>query len=223
MINGTIGHLDVSSGVYTRSVLAALSAELGDELVGMYLYGSSMLGDFVPGRSDIDVFAVCKESLAEQRARRIAQALVAVPRPVQVKGLDVNLVTLAEVAALTGLSVAEVIARHLAAEYRVGWLGFAPGFGYLTGLDPLLAAVPGSTHGYDTVEVGRQGVPGHRRGADVLNTIPAQEMKIAGLVNEPDDLQPTHGVGSAPDSAWGCISPRTASAADRAATAAARQ
>jgi KipI family sensor histidine kinase inhibitor len=48
---------------------------------------------------------------------------------------------LAEVAALTGLTIAEVIARHQAAEYRVGWLGFAPGFAYLTGLDPVLAAV----------------------------------------------------------------------------------
>ena len=48
---------------------------------------------------------------------------------------------LAEVAALTGLSVADVIARHSAASYRVGWLGFSPGFGYLTGLDPALAAV----------------------------------------------------------------------------------
>jgi KipI family sensor histidine kinase inhibitor len=45
---------------------------------------------------------------------------------------------LASVAALTGLAEAEVIARHQAAEYRVGWLGFAPGFGYLTGLDPAL-------------------------------------------------------------------------------------
>ena len=46
---------------------------------------------------------------------------------------------LAEVAALTGLDEADVISRHQAAEYRVGWLGFAPGFGYLTGLDPALA------------------------------------------------------------------------------------
>ena len=46
---------------------------------------------------------------------------------------------LADVAALTGLTGAEVIARHQAAEYQVGWLGFAPGFGYLTGLDPALA------------------------------------------------------------------------------------
>jgi KipI family sensor histidine kinase inhibitor len=49
---------------------------------------------------------------------------------------------LADVGALTGLSVPDVIRRHQAAEYQVGWLGFAPGFAYLTGLDPLLAAVP---------------------------------------------------------------------------------
>jgi len=46
---------------------------------------------------------------------------------------------LADVAALTGLTVADVIALHEAAEYQVGWLGFSPGFGYLTGLDPRLA------------------------------------------------------------------------------------
>jgi KipI family sensor histidine kinase inhibitor len=46
---------------------------------------------------------------------------------------------LAEVARLTGLPPGEVIARHAAREYTVGWLGFSPGFGYLTGLDPALA------------------------------------------------------------------------------------
>jgi KipI family sensor histidine kinase inhibitor len=49
---------------------------------------------------------------------------------------------LADIAALTGLPVGDVIARHQAAEYRVGWLGFMPGFGYLTGLDPALSRVP---------------------------------------------------------------------------------
>jgi KipI family sensor histidine kinase inhibitor len=47
-----------------------------------------------------------------------------------------------QVAAVTGLTDVEVIARHAAISYRVGWLGFSPGFGYLTGLDPALAAVP---------------------------------------------------------------------------------
>jgi KipI family sensor histidine kinase inhibitor len=49
---------------------------------------------------------------------------------------------LADVARLTELTIDEVIARHAAAEYTVGWMGFSPGFGYLTGLDAVLAAVP---------------------------------------------------------------------------------
>ncbi len=49
---------------------------------------------------------------------------------------------LPDVAAFTGLSVPDVIDRHQAPGYEVGWLGFSPGFGYLTGLDPVLAAVP---------------------------------------------------------------------------------
>jgi KipI family sensor histidine kinase inhibitor len=45
---------------------------------------------------------------------------------------------LAEVAELAGLTEAEVIDRHAGSVYAVGWLGFSPGFGYLTGLDPAL-------------------------------------------------------------------------------------
>ena len=43
-------------------------------------------------------------------------------------------------AAQAGMSEAQVIARHSAATYRVAMLGFAPGFPYLLGLDPALAA-----------------------------------------------------------------------------------
>jgi KipI family sensor histidine kinase inhibitor len=53
--------------------------------------------------------------------------------PVRYDGPD-----LAEVAEETGLSPEQVIERHAGAEYLVGWLGFSPGFGYLTGLDPAL-------------------------------------------------------------------------------------
>jgi KipI family sensor histidine kinase inhibitor len=49
---------------------------------------------------------------------------------------------LEDVAARTGLSRTEVIARHARSRYQVRWLGFSPGFGYLTGLAPALAAVP---------------------------------------------------------------------------------
>ena len=45
---------------------------------------------------------------------------------------------LAEVASLTGLPEDEVVERHSAGRYTVAFCGFAPGFAYLAGLDPLL-------------------------------------------------------------------------------------
>jgi inhibitor of KinA len=44
-----------------------------------------------------------------------------------------------DVASHAGMTEAEVITRHTAADYRVAMLGFAPGFPYLLGLDPALA------------------------------------------------------------------------------------
>jgi KipI family sensor histidine kinase inhibitor len=40
--------------------------------------------------------------------------------------------------AQTGLTPEEIIQIHCAAAYKVGMMGFLPGFGYLTGLDPRL-------------------------------------------------------------------------------------
>lgn len=45
---------------------------------------------------------------------------------------------LAEVAALTGLSTAEVVAAHTGTTWRAAFTGFAPGFAYLAGGDPRL-------------------------------------------------------------------------------------
>ncbi len=72
----------------------------------------------------------------------IAQALASPDHAVPVRehvvkvrydGPDLN-----EVARGTGLRPDEVIARHTAATYVVAFLGFAPGFAYLRGLDPQL-------------------------------------------------------------------------------------
>jgi len=46
---------------------------------------------------------------------------------------------LAEVARLSGLRVEEVVNRHIASTWTVGFLGFSPGFAYLEGGDPALA------------------------------------------------------------------------------------
>jgi KipI family sensor histidine kinase inhibitor len=53
--------------------------------------------------------------------------------PVRYDGMDID-----AVAAATGLSVTEVIARHSGRDYSVDLLGFVPGFAYLSELDPSL-------------------------------------------------------------------------------------
>lgn len=53
--------------------------------------------------------------------------------PVRYDGED-----LADVAALTGLSIDDVIERHTQSIFTVAFCGFAPGFGYLVGGDPAL-------------------------------------------------------------------------------------
>lgn len=58
-----------------------------------------------------------------------ARADDAVEIPVRYDGPD-----LADVAALWGVAVEDVPQIHAAAEFRVAFCGFAPGFGYLTGL-----------------------------------------------------------------------------------------
>jgi KipI family sensor histidine kinase inhibitor len=61
----------------------------------------------------------------------------AAPAPVEL-AITYDGPDLAEVAGEVGMSVAEVVRRHAAGEYTVAFCGFAPGFAYLTGLDPAL-------------------------------------------------------------------------------------
>jgi KipI family sensor histidine kinase inhibitor len=53
--------------------------------------------------------------------------------PVRYDGMDLE-----AVAASTGLSMSEVIARHTGRTYTVDLLGFVPGYAYLSELDPAL-------------------------------------------------------------------------------------
>lgn len=81
--------------------------------------------------------------------------------PVRYGGADgPDLVALAESA---GLDVDEVIARHTAPEYRVAMLGFAPGFPYLLGLDPVLAT-PRHAQPRTRVPAGSVGIGGAQTG-----------------------------------------------------------
>lgn len=70
---------------------------------------------------------------------------------------------LAEIAALTGLSAAEVVAAHTGTPWRVAFGGFAPGFGYLVGGDPRLR-VPRRERARTTVPAGAVGLAGEFSG-----------------------------------------------------------
>ena len=66
---------------------------------------------------------------------------------------------LSDVARLTGLSEEEVVEAHVGGEWRVGFGGFAPGFGYLVGGDPRLE-VPRRESARTAVPAGAVGLAG---------------------------------------------------------------
>jgi KipI family sensor histidine kinase inhibitor len=88
--------------------------------------------------------------------RQVRRRVVEVP--VVYDGQD-----LAEVAARTRLSASEVVQRHTAPEYLVAFLGFAPGFPYLVGLDPALH-VPRRPTPRTRVPAGSVGLAGPQTG-----------------------------------------------------------
>lgn len=70
---------------------------------------------------------------------------------------------LADVAELTGLTEAEVVAAHAGSPWRVAFGGFAPGFAYLVGGDPRLR-VPRLDRPRTAVPIGAVGLAGEFSG-----------------------------------------------------------
>lgn len=122
--------------------------------------------EVVPGYRTL---LVTTSSAAEVAGVREALPALELPELTQVRGRLVQVpvrydgVDLPEVARLTGLSPAEVVRRHTAPEYLVAFLGFAPGFPYLLGLDPALA-VPRRDTPRTSVPAGSVGLAGGQTG-----------------------------------------------------------
>jgi len=108
--------------------------------VARRLAAESGLVDVVPGHRTVlvtwdespgeELLTLAEAALRDDQA---APTGASVEIPVRYDGPDLD-----EVANLTALSPEEVAARHLRAEYVVGFLGFAPGFAYLLGGDERL-------------------------------------------------------------------------------------
>jgi len=79
--------------LYLDRVVSTLREHLGAELVGVYLHGSLAMGGFDPGRSDVDILAVCTGALSPRRRVRLGEVLAAIPRPATGGDLELSLVT----------------------------------------------------------------------------------------------------------------------------------
>ncbi|MEV0384070.1 allophanate hydrolase subunit 1 [Nonomuraea sp. NPDC050643] len=88
-----------------------------------------------PGADQARLRALLEAVVAEERGRGGAGTVEGpvVTIPVVYDGADLD-----SVAELAGIPAGEVVSRHAGRELVVGWMGFAPGFAYLTGLDPVL-------------------------------------------------------------------------------------
>jgi KipI family sensor histidine kinase inhibitor len=119
------------------------------------------LTDVVPGHRTVLAIweTVPGTDLAALAAEELAVPGTAVP------GTEVEITVtydgpdLAAVAAEAGLSPEEVVTRHAAADYLVGFIGFAPGFAYLVGGDPSLA-VPRRAEPRERVAAGSVAIAG---------------------------------------------------------------
>lgn len=156
---------------YGRAALLAESTDRAD-LLPLAAAARSLPGvvEVVPAartvlvvcRSPADTGAVAEQlptlDLATARSAESGSAPPEIELDVVYDGPD-----LAAVSAETGLSRDEVIVRHARAEYVVAFCGFAPGFAYLTGLDPQLH-VPRLAEPRTRVTAGAVGVAGEFTG-----------------------------------------------------------
>ena len=90
-------HPNVQS--YLDEALSTLQVHVGADLIGAYLHGSLAMSAFEPGRSDIDILAVCATPLHRERRQLLGEALAAIPTSPSGGNLEFSLVTKAAVRA----------------------------------------------------------------------------------------------------------------------------
>ena len=84
--------LDPETAGYVREVTERLRATLGDKLLGVYLHGSAVLGDFVRERSDVDLVAVSDGPLTGDERVAVAETLSSESLPSPASGLELHVV-----------------------------------------------------------------------------------------------------------------------------------
>lgn len=93
----TTGYADVDAVLAT--LVPRLAAALGGRLLGLYLFGSLVTGDFDPRLSDIDLAAIVASSLTDAELDRLARMHAAIARafPAWDDRVEVGYLALADV------------------------------------------------------------------------------------------------------------------------------
>jgi KipI family sensor histidine kinase inhibitor len=110
---------------------AALRADVPVGVTELVPAARTLLVAFDPSITDAERLGAALQAVELVPGARPAGELVEIPVVYDGEDLDA-------VADHSGLDRAEVVAAHAGSEYVVAFCGFAPGFGYLTGLDERL-------------------------------------------------------------------------------------
>ena len=73
---------------YLAELTGRIEATLGEDLVGVYLMGSAATGGYVPGASDLDVWALVRGPLAEAAKRALVARVDQAALPCPARGLE---------------------------------------------------------------------------------------------------------------------------------------
>jgi KipI family sensor histidine kinase inhibitor len=117
-----------------------------DEVMGLHraLTDAALPGvvDLVPAARTLlvsyDPAATTFEALRDVLSRTDGTTVSTMDGPLVEVPVTYDGPDLGDIAARTGLTPVEVVDRHTGADYVVAFCGFAPGFAYLTGGDPVL-------------------------------------------------------------------------------------
>lgn len=93
-----MSHVPSTVETYVEEVTERLKELLGADLVGHYLHGSVVLGDFAEGRSDVDVVAVSSRPLSPGEKKAIAERLSQGALPCPATGLEFHVLWRREIA-----------------------------------------------------------------------------------------------------------------------------
>lgn len=146
-----------AAGRDVRRLFDWLSRDRPAGLVDLHPAYATLLITYDPLRCDPAGLASEIERRAGKVGDRPARETRAFTIPVRYGGLGGP--DLEEVSRATGLSVPEVVAAHCGAEYEVAFIGFTPGFPYLSGLP-------------EQLHTSRRGTP--------RTSVPAGSVAIAG-------------------------------------------